>query len=70
LWIIVRPKFAFIRGKRRFRVVTTDSQHDLPIAPNLLNRNFTPAGPNQAWTGDITYSTPSQRSPPSLGLVA
>jgi putative transposase len=43
------------RGKRRFRVVTTDSHHDLPIAPNLLNRNFTPAGPNQAWTGDLTY---------------
>ena len=43
------------RGKRRFRVVTTDSRHDLPIAPNLLNRNFTPARPNQAWTGDITY---------------
>jgi hypothetical protein len=30
------------RGKRRFRVVTTDSRHDLPIAPNLLNRNFSP----------------------------
>ena len=43
------------RGKRRFRVVTTDSRHDLPIAPNLLNRNFTPAAPNQAWSGDITY---------------
>ncbi len=43
------------RGKRRFRVATTDSRHDLPIAPNLLNRNFTPAAPNQAWTGDITY---------------
>ena len=43
------------RGKRRFRVATTDSRHDLPVAPNLLNRNFTPAGPNQAWAGDITY---------------
>ena len=42
------------RGKRRFRV-TTDSRHGLPIAPNLLNRNFTVAAPNQAWTGDITY---------------
>jgi len=43
------------RGKRRFRVTTTDSYHSLPIAPNLLNRNFTVAAPNQAWTGDITY---------------
>src|SRR5271169_894042 len=43
------------RGKRRFRVTTTDSRHSLPIAPNLLNRNFTVAAPNQAWTGDITY---------------
>jgi putative transposase len=43
------------RGKRRFRGTTTDSRHDLPIAPNLLNRNFTPAMPNQAWSGNITY---------------
>jgi putative transposase len=43
------------RGKRRFRVTTTDCRHDLPIAPNLLNRNFTAAWPNQAWSGDITY---------------
>ena len=43
------------RGKRRFRVVTTDSRHDLPIAPNLLDRNFTVVAPNTAWSGDITY---------------
>ena len=43
------------RGKRRFRVTTTDSRHNLPIAPNLLNRNFSPAAPNQAWAGDFTY---------------
>jgi transposase InsO family protein len=43
------------RGKRRFRTMTTDSKHDLPIAPNLLNRNFTASATNQAWTGDITY---------------
>jgi transposase InsO family protein len=42
------------RGKRRFRV-TTDSRHGLPIAPNLLSRNFAVAAPNRAWTGDITY---------------
>lgn len=55
------------RGKRRFRVATTDSNHKLPIAPNLLDRNFTVPQPNTTWTGDVTYSTPSQRSPPSLG---
>ena len=43
------------RGKRRFRVMTTDSRHDLPIAPNLLDRNFTVVTPNTAWSGDITY---------------
>ena len=43
------------RGKRRFRVVTTDSKHGLPIAPNVLDRKFTVAAPNQAWVGDLTY---------------
>ena len=42
------------RGKRKF-VVTTDSKHDLPIAPNLMERNFTPQAPNRVWTSDITY---------------
>jgi putative transposase len=43
------------RGKRRFRVATTDSKHGLPIAPNVLDRNFIVAAPNQAWVGDLTY---------------
>ena len=42
------------RHKRRFKA-TTDSKHALPVAPNLLDRNFTPAAPNQVWTADITY---------------
>ena len=42
------------KHKRRFKV-TTDSKHSLPIAPNLLERNFTPDAPNQVWTSDITY---------------
>ena len=43
------------RGRRRFRVVTTDSNHALPVAPNLLARNFTVAAPNMVWVGDMTY---------------
>jgi transposase InsO family protein len=42
------------KHKRRFKV-TTDSKHNLPIAPNLLERDFTPTAPNQVWTSDITY---------------
>jgi transposase InsO family protein len=37
------------------RVRTTDSRHDLPIAPNLLDRNFTATAPNRIWLADITY---------------
>jgi transposase InsO family protein len=42
------------RQKRRFRR-TTDSNHSNPIAPNVLARDFEPAAPNQAWSGDVTY---------------
>ena len=42
------------RHKRRFKM-TTDSRHQLPVAENLLDRNFTPEAPNQVWTSDITY---------------
>ena len=35
---------------------TTDSQHNLPVAPNLLDRQFAQGtAPNQAWVADITY---------------
>lgn len=37
------------------RVRTTDSRHDLPIAPNLLDRNFTAVAPKRIWLADITY---------------
>ena len=43
------------RGRRRFRVATTDSRHTLPVAPNRLDRNFSPPRPDTAWSGDITY---------------
>jgi transposase InsO family protein len=46
-----------IRAKtaRRFRVQTTDSHHDLPVADNLLDRQFNPSEANEAWVADITY---------------
>lgn len=46
-----------IKGKaapRRF-ARTTDSNHEMPVFPNLLNRDFTATAPNQRWVGDITY---------------
>jgi transposase InsO family protein len=44
----------FSRVKRRF-VHTTDSDHAMAVADNLLNRDFTAASPNQKWAADITY---------------
>jgi transposase InsO family protein len=42
------------RRKRRFRR-TTDSTHQHPVAPNLLDRQFTVDAPNAVWVTDITY---------------
>lgn len=42
------------KRKKKFKA-TTNSKHNLPVAPNLLNRNFTATKPNQTWVGDITY---------------
>ncbi|MEE3627361.1 IS3 family transposase [Nitrospirillum sp. BR 11752] len=46
------------KKSKPFRVCTTDSKHDLPIAPNRLDRDFAPAAPNQVWVTDITFSAP------------
>lgn len=40
--------------KRRFKA-TTNSDHKLPVAANLIERNFDVEGPNKVWVGDITY---------------
>lgn len=42
------------RPLRRF-VVTTDSKHDLPIAQNRVDRQFSVEAPNHVWSADITY---------------
>lgn len=43
-----------VKQKRKYKV-TTDSSHRLPVADNILNRDFNPEQPNQAWGTDITY---------------
>lgn len=43
-----------VKIKRAFKV-TTDSNHDFPISPNLLKRNFAASAANQVWVSDITY---------------
>ena len=42
------------KQKKRFKA-TTDSKHNLPVAPNLLKRNFTTSRPDSVYCSDITY---------------
>ena len=42
------------RQKRKFKA-TTNSNHNLPVAENLLNQTFSPSAPNEVWVTDITY---------------
>jgi putative transposase len=48
--------YAWLKWKPgRRKISNTDSRHNLPVAPNLLNRDFTAHAPNQKWCGDISY---------------
>lgn len=51
---LMRENSITARPLKRFRK-TTDSNHDLPVAPNLLERNFEADKPDTVWVGDITY---------------
>ena len=47
---------AGLRAKRRRKFkVTTDSKHNYPVAPNLLDQEFTASRPGEVWVSDITY---------------
>lgn len=48
------------KTKKRYRVNTTNSNHNLPIAPNLLNRDFYASYPDEKYVGDITYIPTSE----------
>ena len=51
---LMRESSLVSRRTKLFRT-TTKSDHDLAVAPNLLDRNFHPAAPNMAWVCDITF---------------
>lgn len=44
-----------VKTKRRFKVITTDSRHNLAISPNRLSQDFYVNRPNKVYVGDITY---------------
>lgn len=50
----MRANYLFAKRKRKFKT-TTDSNHNYPIAPNLLNQCFDVNRENQVWVSDITY---------------
>lgn len=52
---LMRQQGLRARNHRRFRVVTTDSRHELPIAPNRLALRAAPRRANEVWVTDITY---------------
>ena len=62
-WVVSRGRIAKtmkalnlkVKSKKRFRVVTTDSKHNLAISPNRLAQDFYACRPNEVYVGDITY---------------
>ena len=51
---LMRESGVRVKPKARY-VVTTDSDHDQPVAPNLLEQDFTATAPDRRWVTDITY---------------
>jgi len=52
---LMKEQGLYGRQRHRYRVQTTDSNHDQPIAPNRLAQAPKPTAPNQIWVADITY---------------
>jgi putative transposase len=52
---LMRKNDLVVKTKRRFKVKTTDSEHNLPVAPNLLNQDFVATEMDEIWLTDITY---------------
>jgi putative transposase len=56
---LMRQEFLYGKPRRAYRT-TTDSNHRLGYAPNLLDRKFVVSSPNQVWLSDITYIPTSE----------
>ena len=51
---LMQAKALRAKAARKYKA-TTQSNHNLPVAPNLLGQDFSATGPNQKWVSDITY---------------
>ena len=51
---LMKEQYLVPKARRKFKV-TTDSEHDQPVADNLLDQNFKTDAPDKVWVGDITY---------------
>ncbi len=51
---LMKKKGLQAKATRKFKA-TTNSNHSLPVAPNLLEQNFEAKRPNEKWVSDITY---------------
>lgn len=52
---LMRDHGLVAKTARKFRLTTTDSNHDLPVADNLLDRHVDPSEAKEVWLADITY---------------
>ena len=58
--VIMRSSGLIAKTKKRYKINTTNSNHNLPIAPNLINRDFYASNPDEKYVGDITYIPTSE----------
>jgi putative transposase len=55
------------KGKKKY-VTTTDSKHDLPVAENIINQDFTAQVPNEKWVTDIIHMDQGRLAVFSCGI--
>ncbi len=58
--MIMKDLGIVVKTKKRYKINTTNSNHNLPIAPNILDRDFYASSPDEKYVGDITYIPTSE----------